>query len=334
MLLKQKDKYPRLEIRNKNGLAKRISSEKFSKEKALDLINDVLENHDRFWGDVDSASEPEKAKYVRSCKGTKLGKLLSKIDKKILKPQDELVPDFIFGGLSERDHVKAVCFLLGKQRKRTLLKLDISKFFEQIKYQDVYDFFRFKCRCSSGVARIFANLCCVPTGPKEFKNENEKTLARGFATSTRLALWCKLFAFQRIYWEAKKKLNGHDPKIAIFVDDIGITGSNVSREEMQKLSDRIEKILIGYGLPLNQEKKEKGIVSYLDKSMEHLGLGIGRNKIYFGEKTRRRQSEVTDQLKRDDLTLIEKKSLVRKNKAYKQGSSYIKKINKKAIDNI
>lgn len=328
MQSKQSNKYPNLRIRNKNGLAKAISKGKFSKDKAIILINDVLSNHEKYWHDALSVSEPEKEKYVRSCKGTKLGRLLCLIDRRILTPHDHLIPNFIFGGLSERDHVQAVHHLLGNQRRRTLLRLDINRFFEQNKQQDIYDFFRFKCKCSHSVSKILANLCSVPKGPKSTsaKGRNEIILARGFATSTRLALWCNLFPFQRVYWKAKKTLEGNDPRIAIFVDDIGITGSKVSKEMMCNLSDEIEKILTSYNLPLNQEKKEKNVISYLDKNMEHLGLGIGRNKIFLGEETRANYNKIKKRLKKNHLSTIKKKSLIKKKKSYDNYRKYVKKI--------
>lgn len=201
------DRYPSLSLRSKNEITKRISNPRLSLIEALSLINKVLNNYDKYWRDVKSFSEPEKDKYVRSAKGTSLGRILSLIDKKILAPSDKLIPEFISGGVSSKSHVQAAYYLLGKRRKRTKLGLDITRFFEQNGRERVFAFFYVKCKCSKKAANILANLCCVPMGAKN-SGEAKKILARGFPTSTRLALWCNLDLFLRIYWKAKQLLKG------------------------------------------------------------------------------------------------------------------------------
>ena len=64
-------------------------------------------------------SKPKEEKFVRSAYGTPLGKLLKLIDKNILVPYDHTLPDFIFGGVSGKDHVGAAYSLLGKRRNRS-----------------------------------------------------------------------------------------------------------------------------------------------------------------------------------------------------------------------
>ncbi len=321
-----KDKrYPSINIRSKNELAKRISSKNFTFQSALNLINNVLLNYNNYWNDNKKSSEPEKEKYVRSAYGTPLGKLLSLIDYKVLAPYDYLVPYFIFGGISDKDHVKAAYYLLGSQRKRTKLGLDISKFFEQNTQERVFYFFYSKCKCSKEAANILANLCCVPIGPKN-GNENKKVLARGFATSTRLALWCNLDLFLRVYWQTNKILKHHNPKIAIFVDDIGITASRVGKEKIELLANKIEKIFESFDpnqtLPIN--KKKKNIQTYKEGNIEHLGLRLGKNKISFGKKTNYNQSKVLKKLRDGVLSKLEKIKLIKKKKSYLKYKRYIK----------
>ena len=292
MSLKNKNRYPLLGIRSKNEIAKRISSKRLSKEKALKLINEVLENKEKYWHDVIRCSEPDKEKFVRSCKETKLGRLLWLIDKKILTPNDYLIPEFIFGGLSGKDHVQATYFLLGKRKKRTKLGLDISKFFEHNSQERVFYFFCKKCGCSVKASRILSDLCCVPYGKKG--SNGKKVLARGFATSPRLSLWCNLDLFLKISWETKEFLKKKDARISVFVDDIGISASKTTKGSMEKLFEKINNILLNSDpnqkLPLNIEKKN--ISDYRDKNMEHLGLSMGRNKISFGVKTRSKEKKI------------------------------------------
>lgn len=234
-----------------------------------------------------------------------------------------MIPEFIFGGISGRDHVKAAYHLLGYKRKRTKLSLDIYRFFEQINRSRVFYFFNKKCECSEKVSNLLADLCCVPFGSKGSKAE--KVLARGFSTSSRLALWCNLDLFLRINWEAEQFLKNKDIRIAIYVDDIGITASNASKGDMELLANKIEKIFCNYDpnqkLPLNDKKDIK---LWSDKNIEHLGLTLGRNKITIGRKTKAKQDRVKDKLNNENILLEERKKLISKKKAYNNYSNYIK----------
>src|SRR5687768_434663 len=112
---------PKIHIRSKNELAKRLSHKGFSQEKALALINEVLANHDKLWKDNAKYSEPEKNKYVRNARGTPLGLLLRMIDRMVLAPHDKLLPGYVFGGIKGTSHALAARNLLGQRRKRVLL---------------------------------------------------------------------------------------------------------------------------------------------------------------------------------------------------------------------
>ncbi len=307
-------RYPKIGIRSKYELAKRISDRALPYRSALALINDALTNHDRYWYDS-KRSEPEKEKFVRSAKGTPLGKLLKLIDKKVLGPHDNLVPDFVFGGVGGKDHVQAAQYLLGMKRQRVLLGLDITRFFEQIRERRVFYFFYKKCGCSKEASSLLAKLCCVPMGPKKLPS-SEKSLARGFATSTRLALWCNLDTFLEISRVALKRFHGHDLRVAIFVDDIGVTASRISYEDMKAFAPVVEDILKNFdsnqSLPVNQKKTK---VRNALQGMEHLGVRLGRNKLTPGGKTRSRIDQLRNALK-GPLLREERKKLLKKKGAY------------------
>jgi hypothetical protein len=315
-------RYPKLAIRSKNELAKHISGKRLSQSGALALINDVIANFDRYWRDS-KHSQPEKGKFVRDAKPFPLGRLLKLIDKQVLAPHDALVPDFIFGGISGKDHIKAGYHLLGKKRHRTLLGLDISTFFEQIRERRVFYFFHKKAGCSVKASRLLAGLCSVPLGAKG-SEDTERSIGRGFATSTRLALWCNLDIFLRINWLAKERFKGRDPQIAIFVDDIGITASRVSRQDVEKFADEVEDILKKYDpnqtLPINPKKRK---ILSAAQGMEHLGLRLGRNKITPGYKTALKIQHIRNELKKPQ-NKADKKRLLQKQGAYYGYKRYIK----------
>ena len=132
-------RYPKLFIRSKNELAKHISHKNFSRTLALDLVNDVIKNHDKYWKD---SKHSAKDKYVRNAKGKPLGLLLNKINKVVLAPHDKMLPRFIFGGVSGMNHKKAAENLLGVKRKRVLLKMDIRRFFETISSDRIFYLFQ------------------------------------------------------------------------------------------------------------------------------------------------------------------------------------------------
>ncbi|MBI3818866.1 MAG: hypothetical protein HY286_09275 [Planctomycetes bacterium] len=317
-------RYPVIALRSKNELAKRISGKDLPYPDALALINDVLQNFDAYWYDSDR-SEPKKEKYVRSAIGKPLGKLLKLIDRKILAPHDSKVPGFIFGGLSGKNHIQAAYHLLGEKRKRTLLRLDIKGFFEQIHEERVFHLFNKKFGCSVEAAQLIARLCCVAVGPKN-SGSTKKTLARGFATSPRLALWCNLDLFLRLQWKMKRVLRHHDPRITIFVDDIGVTASRIEEDQMRKFSTELENILAHHdpnqSLRINPQKKE---ILTAGMHKEHLGLQLGRNRLSIGKKTRFKRNEIAKALKQPQSE-ADKKALLKKRHSYFAYQEQIKNI--------
>lgn len=319
-------RYPNIYIRSKNDLAKRLSGENISFKATLRLINDVIDNFDYYWYDNIKVSKPKEEKFFRSSYGTPLGRLLKLIDKKILAPYDHMLPDFIFGGVSGKDHVGAAYSLLGKRRRRSKLGLDIKRFFEQNKLERVECFFQSKCNCSKKVAKLLAKICCVPVGPKG-SNSSIKALARGFSTSTRLATWTNLDLFLRVSWLVKKRLKLHDAKLAIFIDDIGITASKVDRKDLENLKKEIESLLNNHDqnqqLSLNNKTSIQIYSETNCSNLNHLGLDMGRNKIGIGAKTKSRQALIQKRLKEED-DLVEKARLIRIKKSYNNYQKYIK----------
>lgn len=281
--------YPKIAIQSKSQLAQRLSYTRFPREKSLAMINKVIINFDKLWKDS-SASEPEKGKYVRSAKHSILGILLNLIDKKVLAVHDSSLPPFIFGGVSKKSHIDAVYELMGYEKNRTLISMDISRFFEQIDSRRVFHFFDKKAQCSTRGAELLTELTCVPIGPKGSKS-TKLTIARGFATSPRLSIWTNLTTFTKLQQLVLRELKGHDPRIAIFVDDIGITATKVSIKKMEDVAAKV-KVLLEYGdanqpLPVNDKKTK---VRNWKQGLVHLGLRLGNKNVSIGSKT---QSKLT-----------------------------------------
>ena len=323
--------YPKIAIRSKRELAKRLSDKRDSVEDMARLISDVKTNYDNYWTDLPTQSQPEKGKWVRDASRTDLGKLLKLINAKVLAPHDSLIPTFVFGGVSGRNHKVAVTHLLGVKRKRIILKLDISRFFEQIRYERVYNFFLIKSQCGQRGARLLADLCCVPIGAKDNPGDY-KTIGRGFSTSSRLAVWCNLDTFLKLERLVKKELQGKDPRIAIYVDDIAITASGITKEDMMKLYPKIKTILESdknQKLPLNDAKTKiiyhSGDEYDIDgiyqgkRGFEHLGLQMNRNSLTLGTKTRWKLANLTHRYKesrRKNTTIRKKRKSTLRYKEY------------------
>lgn len=323
--------YPKIAIRSKRELAKRLSDKRDSVEDMARLISDVKTNYDNYWTDHPTQSQPEKGKWVRDASRTDLGKLLKLINAKVLAPHDSLIPTFVFGGVSGRNHKVAVTHLLGVKRKRIILKLDISRFFEQIRYERVYNFFLIKSQCGQRGARLLADLCCVPIGAKDNPGDY-KTIGRGFSTSSRLAVWCNLDTFLKLERLVKKELQGKDPRIAIYVDDIAITASGITKEDMMKLYPKIKTILESdknQKLPLNDAKTKiiyhSGDEYDIDgiyqgkRGFEHLGLQMNRNSLTLGTKTRWKLANLTHRYKesrRKNTTIRKKRKSTLRYKEY------------------
>ena len=210
--------YPTLNIYNIKQLANKISGKGLSYSYALKLINNCIKNKDSYWRDVISVSDLENDKWVRSAKDTPLGFLLERIDECLLKPYDDLLPPFIYGGLTNKNSKAAAIGLRGHKNKRIILKLDMQKCFEHIDYDEIVNLFYDKFGCSKKIAKIIAYLVCVREGAKNNNRHNKLVLGRGFCTSMRISIWCNLDLFFEIFWLEKNKLKKYDPRIAIFIE--------------------------------------------------------------------------------------------------------------------
>lgn len=305
------NRYPKIYIRSKNDLAKRIASKNLNFVEALALINRVRQNKDKLWQDNMKMSEPKEGKFVRDASRTELGKLLKLIDKSLLAPHDNKLPKFIWGGISGRSNVLAVRELL-PLKNRSLLKMDLKGFFEQITRERVKSFFMYKAQCSEKSANFLADLVCVSEGAK-LQPTGELVLARGFATSSRLAVWCCLDFFLRLNWQVQDKLAQFNPRIVIFVDDIGIGVSGMKHPQLLNKTavetERLaEKGVSGQSLKFN-EKKTK-IYSYLYKTpMDYLGARLHKKTLGLAGKSRQRINVLSREIKDSSISKKGRKAL-------------------------
>lgn len=277
-----------IKLESRNALANRLVNKQLSKEEARILIDTVVANYASLWRDNLAASKPDDGKWVRSAHGTDLGKLLRLIDRCVLAPLDPHLPNFVFGGRKGMSNITAALELLGYEKERSLLALDIKRFFESVEIKRVEGFYR-SMGCSPRFAESLSRFSCVPRGAKD-KPEATYALARGFSTSTRLAVWSYITTFHKIHDLVMKRLKPYDPRIAIFIDDIGITASRVPKEVLLALADDIDAILnkdSDGSVRLNQGKTK--VFNYTD-GIEHLGVAINRNKLVLPSDLRKKHT--------------------------------------------
>lgn len=316
------NKYPKINIGSKNELAKQISSKSLPYREALNLINDVLDHYNDYWYDS-KRSEPEKGKYVRSAAKSPLGRLLRIINTKVLAPHDKLIPQFIFGGISGRNHIQAAAHLLGHRKRRFLLKTDLQSFFEQNREDRIFSLFYNKCGCSVLGARLLSQLCCVPFGEKGSKGN--MVLARGFSTSPRLSVWCNLGTFLRLDWKVKDLLKNKDARISVYVDDIGISASNVDTEDLAVVSNAVQRVIEKGGLKINANKT-KPPISFREGA-EYVGARLGRNKLSLGTKSFKSLATIKSKIKNNQENKNELKKSLKGLRIYQE---QLKKLGKTA----
>ncbi|MCX6716053.1 MAG: hypothetical protein NT077_03485, partial [Candidatus Taylorbacteria bacterium] len=164
-----------------------------------------------------------------------------------------------------------------------------------------------------------------PRGAKG-SNSSEKILARGFATSSRLALWCNLDTFQHLDWKIKQKLNGHDPRIAIYVDDIGITASRVDDTLIEDTKQFAIKIMEekdkNQKLPVHRDGKT--VIKKFADGAEHLGIKLGRNKLSLGWRARSHTDKIKNAIK-NSQNLEEKSDLMKRYHAHQRYKRQVEK---------
>lgn len=324
-------KYPKLHLYTIKDISNRIQEKGLSFYDAGRLLEDCLKNKDNYWFDNISESKPDKGKWVRSASSKPLGKLQKSINQKILASYDDSLPPFIYGGVGKKGIKDAAKALQGQNNKRTILKIDLHKFFEHISYDDIVETLAQRCSCSLCVAQTIAEIACVEEGPKSSDNENKKVLARGFSTSSRLAVWCNLDLFIKIFRLASKRLKGHDFRIAIYMDDIGITASRISPSKMASLYKELIELIAKDKANLEVNIDKTKIVDYLDREyssndgiliegskarFEFLGILIGRNSLSASNKTR---SKIARLSQKQQLSKKEQASL----KGLKRFANYI-----------
>lgn len=151
-------------------------------------------------------------------------------------------PDYVYSGVSGRSYVKNAKQHCGA---RTIFKTDIAKFYQSVLWTDVVRFFRSRMMCSVEVAHLLADLCTVSNRDNE--SREHRHLPTGSPMSEVLAYWTFAHMFDQI--DLKCRQNGL--RFTLFVDDIAISGHDVSHEFILE----ILKVIGAHGLSARKTRR-------------------------------------------------------------------------------
>lgn len=268
-----------LNIKTKNDLAKHLSKW-WDYKNILELINEVSQNLWNYYYNHKN-SDIEKNKFNRVAKWP-LDLLNRLINDNILKELDNKLPNFIFWGISNKNHIAAVKIHKSKYN-RTFIKFDLEKYFDQIDINRIIWNLVNKCWCNKIWALNIAQLCCVPEW-EYFNPEGNKVLARWFHTSTRIAILCSIEFFKQINFFLQRNFKDLKPKISVFVDDITISIDNIEKEKINTLINKVYELSEKHNLKLNHLKTQIDIncdeVEILWVKLKHLILKPWKKTIW------------------------------------------------------
>lgn len=268
-----------LNIKTKNDLVKHLSKW-WDYKNILELINEVNQNlWNYYYNHKDSDIKKNKFNRVAKWPLELLNRL---INDNILKELDKKLPNFIFWGISNKNHIQAVK-IHKSTYNRTFIKFDLERYFDQIDIDRIIWNLVKKCWCNKIWAVNIAQLCCVPEW-EFFNTESNKVLARWFHTSTRIAILCSIDFFKQLNFFLQRHYKNLKPKISIFVDDITISIDNTDNDEINGIVQKVLDLWTKHNLKLNHSKTHIDInvnkVEILWVKLEHLKLKPWKKTIW------------------------------------------------------
>ncbi|MBP6924369.1 MAG: hypothetical protein KBB78_02270 [Candidatus Pacebacteria bacterium] len=310
-------KHPKLNLRTEKDLLRFLNAAKTVKTKNKTLKKQVTskdlhflsENAHLEWSDHPTESNPIKKKYVRFVKpGSSLNITNRRLNAALKLTLDKKVPGIFYGSVSKKSHIQAA-EVLCNGKNTTIISLDITRFFESISPSRVARFFG-KAGCSPEIIKVLVDITCVPLGSK---NEplSDYSLARGFPTSPRLALWATYEIFVKLNRVLLKNFPHLSPKMVIFVDDVGISIKNATIIDVEAIKETAFSIIENdkNGINLEVHKKPPKLkVRHISQTAEHLGLVIGKKSLAPGFKTRVKIGDVKTKLSDKSLSKTERET--------------------------
>jgi len=187
-------------------------------------------------------------------------KLLQKRINRLLFEQ-VVYPDYVTGGIKERDYVQNARMHSNAQMA---IALDIQDFFPRIKRKRVAEIFKHFFRFADPVVEILADLCT-----------KDGVVPQGACTSSYLA--------NLVFYEYEPRLvsslKDQGFIYSRLIDDITISSKNlVSKVRVEKVRKQVSAMLHVHGFSLKQKKTRVTSASNPEQLMEVTGLWLNRGR--------------------------------------------------------
>ncbi|HEC50534.1 hypothetical protein LCGC14_1150700 [marine sediment metagenome] len=202
-----------------------------------------------------------------------LRRLQKKINEQIFSNSDVISwPCYLYGSIpnqnyedgleiySRKDYVSCAARHCGA---RSLLKLDVENFFDNIHYDVVYAVFSDFLKCSSDVSDILSRLCC--------KGEH---LVQGALTSSYLASLC-LYDLEGAVAERLRRKGFVYTRL---VDDVTVSSKKLN-VDFTFARNTVVSMLEGKDLPVNESKTKVHRVSTVPLSVHGLRIGFSTPRL-------------------------------------------------------
>lgn len=260
---------------------------KVSKEEFLGLIADK-DSYYKSYKTTKIKDGKTKVRQIEPSNGP-LKDLQKRINKYILAPVVDTLPEYIMGGRSGYSVIKNAKYHLGS---KSIILYDVKDFFPSIAEKDVYNIFRYRLGFCPEAANMLA--AAVTHELPEIKSH----VPQGVPTSTNIAI----LVLEKTCAEVYKLCQSSDLKFSIWVDDLVVSGN---KDDIKKSEYGIGKILDRSKYTINPEK-ETGIISKGSKvSRKVTGIFInaddnmspGRKRIRLIRSRLRRTSKENESLK-------------------------------------
>lgn len=156
-----------------------------------------------------------------------------------------ITPDYVHSGQRGRSYVTNAMAHVKPSIPRALYKVDVHRFFESVRWEDVYGFFNVRMACSPDVSALLADICTVEALPDAFRPDGgrQRHLPTGSPVSQVLAYWCFASMFESLH----KLATSRGLRMTVYVDDVAMSGPRIGLRLQAAANDIIARYnLIGH----------------------------------------------------------------------------------------
>jgi hypothetical protein len=226
-------------------------------------------------------------------------------------------PPYLHSGIKRRS-TKTQAQYLADQKNTHWDLYDIEKFYQNVLYKHIHNFFKFKMNCNNKVARILANLSSFDgtfyVAYKKLEGKNLKAMiqTKHILTGSPLSQCLAFLCFKDTFDKSHSICLKNNGKLAVYVDDITITNTTKS------LKKEVIELLAKDGLMIARAKT-KHLPKKADKEnlgIRHTDSGLSPTKEFIKNNIEKRE-----ELNKANVTHLLTKSSRKLHKLKKDSSS-------------